>query len=120
MGLDDVRRNNGQFHQLFRHRPQRVRLDKILPHPDIAIQNGGGDVRQLLPLGRELAVAIPSQVVLNVLQALLLAGPGVPGGCEALRLRHVSLRCGQRVVADHDPLDHPGKLDVLDDLEDLS
>src|SRR5712692_10296754 len=107
VGLDDVRRNNGQFHQLLRHRPQRVRLDKILPHPDIAIQNGGGYVSQLLPLGRELGVAIPSQVVLNVLQSLLLSGPGFPGGCEALRVRHVRLRCGQRVVADHDPLDLP-------------
>src|SRR5499433_1085244 len=119
MGLDYVRRNNGQFHQLFRYRPQRVRLDKILPHPDIAIQNGGGDFSQLLPRGRELAVAIPSQVLLNVLQSLLLSGPGVPGECEALRLWDVRLRGAQRIMADHDPLDHPGQLDVLEDLEDL-
>ena len=64
-------------------------------------------------------MAIPSQVLLNVLQSLLLSDPGFPGGCEALRVRHVRLRCGQCVVADHDPLDHPGQLDVLYDLEDL-
>src|SRR6266705_2348396 len=59
------------------------------------------------------------QVVLHVLPSLLLSGPGVPGGYEALRVRDVRLRGGQRVVADHDPLDHPSQLDVLDDLEDL-
>jgi hypothetical protein len=40
-------------------------------------------------------VAIPSQVLLHVLQALLVSGPGVPGGCEALRVRDVRLRCGR-------------------------
>jgi hypothetical protein len=119
VGLDDVRRNNGQFHQLFRHRPQRVRRDNMLPHPDRAIQHGGDDVRQLLPRGRELGMAIPSSVLLNVLPALLVSGPGVLGGGEALRLRGVRLRGGPCVVADPDPRDHPGQLDVLDDLEDL-
>src|SRR5262249_32948785 len=61
----------------------------------------------------------PSQVLLNVLQSLLLSGPGVPGECEALRLWDVRLRGAQRIMADHDPLDHPGQLDVLEDLEDL-
>jgi hypothetical protein len=38
---------------------------------------------------------------------------------EALRLGDVRLRGGHSVVADHEPRDHPGQLDVLADLEDL-